>query len=99
MISEFSGPRIAISPIVGNKAVRGPAAKIMSELGLETSCVAVAKEYVGLCDIFVIDQVDAARVNEITSLGLRTEVLDTMMHSDNDKIDLSRRVLDVITRY
>ena len=54
-ISSFKGCRMAVSPIVGGQALRGPAAKLLEELGHDVSCVGVARHYQGLCDIFVID--------------------------------------------
>ena len=47
-----SSLRVAVSPIVGGAALRGPAAKIMGELGLQVNCVGVAQQYQGLCDVF-----------------------------------------------
>ena len=57
-LERFRGNRLAVSPIVGGQAVRGPAGKLMGELGHDISCVGVARYYQGLCDIFIIDEVD-----------------------------------------
>ena len=94
-IEELASVRIAVSPIVGGRALKGPAAKMMSELGEEVSCVGVARQYVGLCDMFVIDQVDRDFSNDIRSLGMEAVVLDTVMNTDEDKIALAQNVLDV----
>jgi len=94
-IRGFQGRRIAVSPIVGGRALRGPAAKLMTELGADASCVGVAKLYVGLCDVFVIDEVDADRAAEVRALGFQVEVCRTVMASDQDKVDLGRRVLEI----
>ena len=96
-IEELSGVRIAVSPIVGGRALKGPAAKMMSELGEDVSCVGVARQYVGLCDVFVIDEVDRRFSADIRSLGMEAVVLDTVMKTDDDKIALARSVLDVAT--
>jgi len=93
-IRKFDGRRIAVSPIVGGQALRGPAAKLLAEFGADVSCVGVAKQYVGLCDVFVIDEVDADRADEVRALGFQVEVCPTVMTSDRDKIDLGRRVLE-----
>ena len=77
---------------MGGKALRGPAAKMMAELGLDATCVGVAREYAGLCDVFVIDRVDAHHSDEIEALGMRAEVTDTVMESLADKIDLARHI-------
>jgi len=70
----------------------------MAEFGVDPSCVGVAKQYVGLCDVFVIDEVDAGRTKDIESLGMDVLVCNTIMTSDEDKIELARKVLDVALR-
>lgn len=99
MIRNFKGPRIAISPIVGDSALRGPAAKMMVEFGMEPSCVNVAKKFRGICDIFVIDESDKHHVDTIRSLGFQVETFNTIMLSNKDKIDLARRILKVVELY
>ena len=91
-IASFNGTRLAVSPIVGGAALRGPAAKLLEELGHDVSCVAVAKEYRGLCDIFVIDEQDRCQAGAIDELGMRAEVAPTVMVSDQDKIRLAAKV-------
>ncbi len=99
MIRNFKGPRIAISPIIGDSALRGPAAKMMVEFGIEPSCVSVAKKFQDICDIFVIDESDKRHVNTIRSFGLQVETFNTIMLSNEDKIDLARRILKVVELY
>lgn len=91
-IENFGGMRIAVSPIVGGQAVKGPAAKMMGELGIESSCVGVAKQYEGLCDLFVLDDVDVDRAKEIEGLGIRAAVTNTMMITDDDKVRLAEYI-------
>ena len=91
-VRGFSGLRVAVSPIVGGQSLRGPAAKMMAELGLDATCVGVAREYSGLCDVFVIDRVDAYHREEIEALGMRVEVTDTVMESLPDKVNLARHI-------
>ncbi|MCY3637755.1 MAG: 2-phospho-L-lactate transferase [Chloroflexota bacterium] len=91
-IECFDGVRVAVSPIVGGQAIKGPAAKMMGELGIESSCVGVAKQYRGLCDIFVLDDVDADRAPDIEALGMRAAVTNTMMISDDDKVRLAEYI-------
>ena len=95
-IKNFSGVTIAVSPIVGGKAIRGPAAKMLEELGEDVSCVGVARRYSGLCDVFVLDELDRHHVGEIRSLGMAPVVLDTIMNTEQDKVDLARSMLDVV---
>ena len=91
-IESFSGLRVAVSPIVGGEALRGPAAKMLSELGHDVSCVGVARQYVGICDIFVIDNADRDLKSDVESLGMKVEVTDTVMNTDADKERLARHV-------
>ncbi len=95
-IASFGGPRIAVSPIVGGQALKGPAAKMMAELGEEVSCVGVAKRYAGLCDALVIDTVDAAHAPAVEALGMRAIVTNTVMQTDEDKVALARQMIAVI---
>ena len=91
-IRDFKGLRVAVSPIVGGQAVKGPAAKMMGELGIESSCVGVASQYQGLCDVFVLDDVDGDRAGDIEALGMRAAVTNTMMITDADKVRLAEYV-------
>ena len=92
-IESFEGDRIAVSPIVGGRALKGPAAKLLEELGEDVSCVGVARQYVGLCDVFVVDEVDRDLVDDVQRLGMRALAMPTVMNSDDDKVELARRIL------
>jgi LPPG:FO 2-phospho-L-lactate transferase len=83
-------PVIAISPIVGGKAIKGPTAKIMAEIGLDADCLAVARHYDGLIDGFIIDDADAILASELKVPAL---VTNTMMRSLDDKMALARQCL------
>jgi LPPG:FO 2-phospho-L-lactate transferase len=87
--------RVAVSPIVGGAAVRGPAGKIMAELGHEVSCVGVAREYQGFCDLFVIDEQDAHLAQEIEKLDMKPVVTSIIMKTEADKIALAQHVLSL----
>jgi LPPG:FO 2-phospho-L-lactate transferase len=91
--------RVAVSPIVGAAAVRGPAAKIMAELGHEVSCVGVAQSYQDICDVMVIDQQDAHLAPEIQRMGLKPLVAPIIMNTEADKIALARRILQLTGNY
>ncbi|MGB7220179.1 MAG: 2-phospho-L-lactate transferase [Vicinamibacterales bacterium] len=95
-ITAFAGPRIAVSPIVGGQALRGPAAKMMAELHEEVSCVGVARRYLGACDTVVIDTVDGAHAPAIEGMGLRASVANTIMNTDRDKEALARHIINLI---
>jgi LPPG:FO 2-phospho-L-lactate transferase len=83
----------AVSPIVGGKAIKGPAAKMYRELGIEPSALAVARHYRGLVDHFVMDQVDAEAVHQVEETGARVLVTDTVMKSDSDRARLAAEIL------
>ena len=95
-LRAFRGPRIAVSPIVGEQALRGPAAKMLMELGEEVSCVGVARRLAGICDVLVVDRQDAHRASAVTATGLEAVVLDTIMVTDGDKERLAREVLRIV---
>jgi len=87
-------PVIGVSPIIGGQAVKGPAAKMLRELGYEASALSVARRYADVLDMFVIDAVDKEQVAGIEGLGMRVRVTDTLMKSIEDRGRLARDVLD-----
>ncbi len=93
-IGESSAPVIAVSPIVGGQALKGPTAKIMNELGLESSALAIAKHYHGTIDGLVIDNADADLRTDIESLGIKVYVSNTVMTDITSKKDLAACVTD-----
>ncbi|MFZ2487415.1 MAG: 2-phospho-L-lactate transferase [Anaerolineae bacterium] len=92
----FSGPVVAVSPIVGGQALKGPAAKIMAELGVDASAVAVAQHIQTRIrlDGFVLDTVDAAQADAVATLGITPLVTNTVMSDLASKERLARAVLD-----
>jgi LPPG:FO 2-phospho-L-lactate transferase len=70
---------IGVSPIIGGEALKGPAARLMTEFGMECSAVGVASHYSDICGTMVIDTVDSALAPEIEALGMRCIVTDTIM--------------------
>jgi LPPG:FO 2-phospho-L-lactate transferase len=87
-------PALAVSPIVGGQAIKGPAAKMLAELGLDVSAAAVAEYYAGLLQYFVVDAVDEPLAAGLRAQGLQVLVTDTIMRSDADRARLARDVLD-----
>jgi LPPG:FO 2-phospho-L-lactate transferase len=88
---EASGaPVVAVSPIVGGKAVKGPAAKIMGELGLAADSRSIAWHYEELIDGIVIDAVDEALA---AAMPMPAIVTNTMMRTLDDKVALARQCL------
>jgi LPPG:FO 2-phospho-L-lactate transferase len=89
-------PVIAVSPIVAGQALKGPAAKIMRELGKEPSSLEVARFYAGLIDTLIVDHADAALSAAIRQLGIRPIVTGTVMTAPEDRSALAERILDFI---
>ena len=87
-------PIIAVSPIVGGQAIKGPAAKMMRELGCNPSALSVAKEYEDALDGFVIDITDADESSKIEELGQRVLVTETIMTSIESKKRLAKNIID-----
>ncbi|MBQ75991.1 MAG: 2-phospho-L-lactate transferase [Gammaproteobacteria bacterium] len=89
---------IAVSPIVGGQALKGPAAKMMAELGMPQTALAVAEHYAtqypGQVHGFVLDEQDRGLRDEVESLGLSTIVTNTVMVTLQDRMDLAEAVLD-----
>jgi LPPG:FO 2-phospho-L-lactate transferase len=94
---ERGVPVVAISGIIGGKALKGPADRMLASLGRESSAVGVAREYADVADAFVLDAVDAAMSATIEALGLRTQVADTIMVDDAARARLAREVLAFAT--
>jgi len=91
----FPGKKVCVSPIVGGEAVKGPAGKIMAELGKKVSCVEIAREYQDICDVFVMDDQDRTLASEIEEMGIIPLITSTIMNSEEDKIALAREILAV----
>ena len=87
----------AVTPIIGGRALKGPAAEMLRDLGHAVSAAGVAALYCDFVDLFVLDQTDAALAPEIEKLGVRTLVTNTVMTSVKDKAGLARIVLDSVT--
>ena len=87
---------VAVSPIVGGAPVKGPADRLMAPLGIEVSCVGVARSYAEICGSLVIDAVDAARAAEVEALGVHAVVTDTMMRSPEVAATLAAETLAAV---
>ena len=90
------GPTVAISPIVGGRALKGPAAKMMRGLKLSASALGVARLYQGIVNVFVLDNEDQAMASKIESLGMKAVVTDTIMSSLSKKKALARAVMKAL---
>lgn len=81
---------VAVSPIVAGAALKGPADRLMSELGHEPSVIGVADLYAPICGTLVIDHADAHHAEAIRARGLRCVVTDTIMRTPDVAADLAR---------
>ena len=88
-------PKVAVSPIVGGRALKGPADRMLLSLGHESSALGVARLYAGLVDRFVLDEADAQLAPAIAALGMALDVLPTIMRSDDDRASLAAALLTV----
>ena len=93
-LESTDAPIVAVSPIVGGAAIKGPAAPLMAAMGYEVSARGVAACYAGLADLLVIDHVDAALADDIRATGLGVVVADTIMRDAAAKRALAQVVLD-----
>jgi LPPG:FO 2-phospho-L-lactate transferase len=93
-LRKRGAPVVAVSPIVGGRALQGSAAKMMQELGREVSARAVAMEYYKLIDGIVIDSADEALAEGIQASGFEVLVAPTFMRNAEDRLQLARAVLE-----
>jgi LPPG:FO 2-phospho-L-lactate transferase len=95
-LTETSIPVIAVSPIIGQSAISGPAHKLMSAIGAEPSASGVAELYADLVDSFVIDSDDAEAKHRIETLGIKVFTTSIRMPFLSDKRRLAREVLALL---
>lgn len=88
-----SKPVVAVSPLVGGRALKGPAAKMCRELGLEPSAAAVARHYGSLLAGFVLDKQDLDQKEGVAALGMHVQALQTVMKSTEERVQLAEQVL------
>lgn len=93
-VREAAGRRVAVSPIIGGKAVKGPAGALLRSLGHEVSALGVARIYAELLDVFVLDTADAALAPDVERLGMRPAVTDTLMRSAQDAARVAKAVIE-----
>jgi len=87
----------AVSPIVGNAAVSGPAGVLMTAQGLPVSIAGIAKAYEDFLDVLIADRQDAEAAKQLDRPGLRVHCTNTIMKTAEDKAKLARTVLALLT--
>lgn len=90
---------LAVSPLIGGQAVKGPAAKMYRDLGIEPTSKAVAEQYRDLVSAFMIDHADCTEAEEIERWGIMTVITDIMMSNPEDRQRLGREVLAICEQH
>ncbi len=86
--------KVAVSPIVGGRALKGPADRMLRSLGHEVSATGVARMYEGTVDGFVVDRLDGEEEARISALGMSVLTTDAVMRDGPDRERLAREVLN-----
>ena len=94
-LRECTAPVVAVSPLIGGKAVKGPTAKMMAELGMPVDAATVARHYHDILNIYVADEADAA---VLSGLSMPTVLTQTLMQTLEDRERLARHVLAAAAR-
>jgi LPPG:FO 2-phospho-L-lactate transferase len=92
-VTDTGALKVAVSPIIGGKALKGPADRMLQTLGHEVSALGVARIYQGLIDWIVIDTTDAGLANQIEALGIRVLVTDTIMSDTQKRASLAAEII------
>jgi LPPG:FO 2-phospho-L-lactate transferase len=87
---------VGVSPIIAGRPVKGPADRLMAPLGIEVSCVGVARAYRDFCSALVIDSADAEHERAVNALGVRAVVADTLMRDARVAAALARETLAAV---
>lgn len=97
MMASASAPVVGVSPIIGGKALKGPADRMLVSLGHESSALGVARIYAGLFDRFVVDAADAALAAAIEAeTGMAVSALATVMRTDADRATLAAALMEAV---
>jgi LPPG:FO 2-phospho-L-lactate transferase len=95
---ETKAPAVAVSPIIGGKALKGPADKMLTSLGHESSAAGVARLYADFLDVLIIDNEDAALASKVETAGVQPVVTDTIMRDAGSRHALAQATLDAVLR-
>jgi len=96
-LKQTRAPVAAVSPIIGNSAVSGPAGILMAAKGLPLSIAGVAQAYGEFLDILVVDNRDAKAAEELKKSGLRVHCANTIMSTADERVELARQVLSLMS--
>jgi LPPG:FO 2-phospho-L-lactate transferase len=87
---------VAVSPIVGQKSVKGPTSKLMEEMGIEVSSLSIAKHYRGLINGIIIDKRDEKQTEEIRKMGIEVKLTEIIVNTEEDKMRLAEESIEFI---
>jgi len=90
---QRGGVVAGVSPLIGGATIKGPAARMLVELGHEVSALGVARQYADLLDVFLIDRIDGALVDSLTALGIEAVIADAKMRGRRGEARLARVLL------
>ena len=93
-LASSSAPKVAVSPIVGGRALKGPADRMLASLGHEVSATGVARMYAGLVDGMVVDRTDEGERAGIEALGMRALATESVMRDDEGRARLASETLE-----
>jgi LPPG:FO 2-phospho-L-lactate transferase len=93
-LATSDAPRVSVSPIVGGRALKGPADRMLASLGHEVSATGVARMYAGLVDGMVVDRADEDERAGIEALGMRVLVTESIMRDAEDRARLASETLE-----
>ena len=93
-LRDCAAPVVAVTPIVRGEAIKGPTAKMMRELDIDSTALAVARHYEDIIDGFILDATDADIAAQVEALGIATIATNTVMDSLDDRVMLARDVLE-----
>ncbi|HEX6709568.1 MAG TPA: 2-phospho-L-lactate transferase [Rubrobacter sp.] len=93
-VASSSAPKVAVSPIVGGRALKGPADRMLASLGHEVSATGVARMYTGLVDGMVVDLVDEDERTSIEAIGMRAFATESVMRGAKDRARLALETLE-----
>jgi len=92
-LADAPASKVAVSPIIAGRALKGPADRMLESLGHEPTALGVARLYAGIVDRFVLDEADDRLAPEVESLGIEAGILPTVMRDDRDRLALANALV------
>ena len=92
-VQATAAAKVAVSPIVGGRALKGPADRMLASMGHEPSALGVARIYTGMVETFALDEADASLAPAIEALGMTARVLPTVMHGEAERASLAHALV------